>query len=66
MSSVSTELPLTLVSDGQVLAENLKKANKTHTWLNQKLQEHQADLKSTYLLTVDGADHVFFCRKEPV
>ena len=59
-------LPLTLVSDGQVLAENLKKANKTHTWLNQKLQEHQADLKSTYLLTVDGADHVFFCRKEPV
>ena len=57
-------LPLTLVSDGTLLAENLKKANKDLAWVEKKLSERQADIKSTYLLTVDGADHIFFCRKE--
>ena len=57
-------LPLTIVSDGKVLTHNLKKANKDLSWVEQKLKEHQADLKSTCLLTVDGADHIFFCRKE--
>ena len=57
-------IPLTLVSDGKVLMENLKKANKDLIWVEKKLKEHQADIKSTYLLTVDGADHIFFCRKE--
>ncbi len=57
-------LPLTIVSDGKVLTHNLKKANKDLIWVEKKLKEHQADLKSTCLLTVDGADHIFFCRKE--
>lgn len=57
-------IPLTLVSDGKVLMENLKKANKDLIWVEKKLKEHHADIKSTYLLTVDGADHIFFCRKE--
>ena len=57
-------LPLTLVSDGKVLTDNLKKANKDLAWLKKTLQSHHADLKSTCLLTVDGADHIFFCRKE--
>ena len=57
-------IPLTLVSDGKVLMENLKKANKDLIWVEKKLKEHQADIKSTYLLTVDGTDRIFFCRKE--
>jgi len=57
-------LPLTLVSDGRVLTDNLKKANKDLTWVNKILKSHQADLKTTCLLTVDDKDHIFFCRKE--
>lgn len=57
-------LPLTLVSDGKLLSDNLKKANKDLAWVNKTLKSHQADLESTCLLTVDGADHIFFCRKE--
>ena len=57
-------IPLTLVSDGTVLTDNLKKTNKDLAWIEKKLSEHQADIKSTYLLTVDGADRIFFCRKE--
>ena len=60
----SQYIPLTLVSDGTVLTDNLKKTNKDLAWIEKKLSEHQADIKSTYLLTVDGADHIFFCRKE--
>jgi uncharacterized membrane protein YcaP (DUF421 family) len=59
-------LPLTLISDGKILPENLQKACKDLSWVERALKERQACVKSTYLLTVDGADHIFFCRKEPL
>ncbi len=57
-------LPLTIVSDGTLLVENLKKAKKDRSWLDRVLQQQGAELKDTWLLTVDGADHVLFYRKE--
>ena len=57
-------LPLTIVSDGVLLTENLQKAGKTKAWLDKLLQQHDAQIKDTWLLTVDGGDRVVFYRKE--
>jgi uncharacterized membrane protein YcaP (DUF421 family) len=57
-------LPITLVSDGKLLEQNLIIAKKDKRWLNRVLEEHQAQLQDTWLLTVDGANHVTFFRKE--
>ena len=57
-------LPLTIVSDGRLLKENLQKAGKNEDWLRRVLREKQAELSQTYLLTVDSSDHILFYRKE--
>ena len=57
-------LPVTVVSDGHLLAENLKKAKKDGAWLRKVLQERGTSLEGTYLLTVDGGDHVYYIPKE--
>lgn len=57
-------LPLTVVSDGVVLVENLKKAGKNAQWLEKVLKQHGAEVRNTWLLTVDGGDRVVFYRKE--
>ena len=57
-------LPLTIVSDGVLMPENLQIAGKDHKWVQRVLQERKATLRDTWLLTVDGADHILFYRKE--
>ena len=57
-------LPITLVEDGYVSEENLKKAGKDHAWLEAFLKTQQASRKDTLLLTVDDREHVVFLRKE--
>ena len=57
-------LPVTIVSDGELMEHNLKLAKKDRGWLRKILEENHADLESTWLLPVDGANHVTFLRKE--
>ena len=57
-------LPVTVISDGCILEENLSKAKKDNAWLQKVLRERQATVPETWLLTVDGADKVVFYRKE--
>ena len=57
-------MPLTIISDGVLLNENLKKAGKDEQWVWRVLGQHNADIRNTWLLTVDGADHIVFYRKE--
>lgn len=57
-------LPLTIISDGVLLPENLKIAKKNTAWVQKILRQHNADIRDTWLLTVDGDDHVLFYRKE--
>ncbi len=57
-------LPVTLVSDGQLLPVNLQKAGKDAAWVQRVLQQRQATVAETYLLTVDGGDRIVFYRKE--
>ena len=57
-------LPVTVVSDGKLLAENLEKAGKDRSWVQKFLRQQNAKISDTWLLTVDGGDHVVFYRKE--
>ena len=57
-------LPVTIVSDGEILTKNLAKAGKDTAWVQKVLQERQATVKETWLLTVDGGDRIVFYRKE--
>ena len=57
-------LPLTIISDGVLLQENLKIAKKDLRWVQKILKQNEADVCNTWLLTVDGNDHVLFYRKE--
>ena len=57
-------IPLTVVSDGCLLKDNLQKAGKDEKWLKKVLSQHGTRVEDTYLLTVDGGDRVVFYRKE--
>jgi uncharacterized membrane protein YcaP (DUF421 family) len=56
-------LPLTIVSDGVLIPENLKIAKKDIAWVQKVLRQHDAQIRDTWLLTVDGSDHILFYRK---
>ena len=57
-------LPLTIVSDGRTLTDNLQKAGKDTLWLRRVLRKENAELQDVWLLTVDAADNIIFYRKE--
>ena len=57
-------LPITIVEDGYVSRENLRKAEKDDSWLESVLNKNRSTLADTILLTVDRANHVVFIGKE--
>ena len=57
-------LPITVVSDGILLTDNLKKAKKDGAWLHRVLRERNATLEGTWLLTVDEVGHLYYIPKE--
>ena len=57
-------LPITIIEDGYVSEENLRKAGKDSLWLNNILTKNQTSRQGVLLLTVDSAGHVTLLRKE--
>lgn len=57
-------IPLTIISDGYLSLDNLQKAGKDLAWVDKVLSQHNATIKTTWLLTVDGQDHILFFPKE--
>ena len=57
-------LPVTVISDGQLLRQNLQYAAKDEAWVHKVLGEYRASIAGTWLLTVDKADHVLWLGKE--
>ena len=51
-------LPLTVVSDGRVITDNLKKAGKNRPWLDKELKKRKSTPKDTWLMTVDDKGNV--------
>ena len=57
-------LPVTVIEDGWLSRENLRKAGKTEAWLRSTLLAHCAGVEDTLLLTVDSGDNVTWIGKE--
>ena len=57
-------LPVTLISDGQLLHQSLQYAAKDEAWVHKVLGQYRASIAGTWLLTVDKADHVLWLGKE--
>lgn len=60
----SLKAPITVVSDGRVLSDNLKKAGKNQKWLEKALQKQGVTLEQTFLLTVDEENKILFYKKQ--
>lgn len=57
-------LPLTIVSDGKIMKENLTLARRDRLWLEGTLKAKDCTLADTLLLTVDGTGKVCHISKE--
>ena len=58
-------MPLTVISDGVLLRENLRKAGKDRKWLEKVLKKQKSSIENTWYLSVDGQDKtVFYPREE--
>ena len=50
----SRQIPLTIIEDGFLSRDNLRKARKDDLWLHRLLKERGADVEGTFLLTLEG------------
>ena len=57
-------LPITIIEDGYLSRENLRKAGKNAAWLDGLLERHHAHRQEVLLLTVDSGGNTLFLRKE--
>ena len=57
-------LPVTIISDGALLQQNLGISGKYMDLIQRVLKERKTTLQNTFLLTVDEADHICWYPKE--
>ena len=57
-------LPITIIEDGCLLRKNLPLAKKDEAWLEKVLSQYNATVQTTWLLSVDTANHVLWLGKE--
>ncbi len=57
-------LPVTIVSDGHLLQDNLALSGRDEVWLRKILGDHRATIAGTWLLTVDKTGNVLWLGKE--
>lgn len=58
-----TPLPVTVISDGQVLEENLPRLGKNRGWVAEVLTNYGCTVRDVYLLTAEPSGKLYFCRK---
>lgn len=63
VTAAQQSLPVTVISDGRIMKENLKKAGKDEIWLDKQLEKCKSTVGKTFLLTVDGQNKVHFVKK---
>ena len=57
-------LPVTIITDGRVIWENVRTAGRDEAWLRDTLQKLGCEAQSVYLLTVDSGGKLYFAKKE--
>lgn len=63
ITPLKQSLPVTVVSDGKLMIDNLHHAGKDEIWLRRELGRQHGKLEETLLLTVDGLDRVVYVKK---
>ena len=58
-------LPVTIVSDGHLMEDNLTLSGRDRDWLLKTLGDYRATVAGTWLLTVDKQGHILWLGKEP-
>lgn len=53
------DLPITIISGGKLLKENLKISGRDEVWLSQYLQQHDTTVNNVYLLTVESSGKTY-------
>ena len=61
-----TELPITLISDGRILTENLLLAGKSAKWLDKELDARGCSVKQVLLMTYAADGKIYFAKKEGI
>ena len=57
-------LPITIISDGKLIRDNLTIARKDPDWVQKILKQKDVTIEDTFFLAVDSTDRVIFYRKE--
>lgn len=58
-----TELPVTLISDGNLMRENMEIAKRDNGWVEKELRKRNCALSEVLLMTVDCKGKVYFVKK---
>jgi len=57
--------PVILISDGQIIEDNLQRCGKSRAWLDEQLRERKAkNAGEVFLMMLNGAGQIYFARKE--
>ena len=64
IQAAKQHLPLTVISDGRLITDNLTKAGKDTAWLKKELSKRNATIEDTWLMTVAGGNKVIYYKKE--
>ena len=57
-------LPITLISDGRILEENLSLSGKDLPWLHSELKKRNCSAENAFLLTVDSSGKIYFVARD--
>ena len=57
-------LPVTIISDGCLLGENLRLSGRDEAWMRKVLGDYRATVAGTWLLTVDKTGNILWLGKE--
>ena len=58
------EIPVTLISEGMLLVQNIKAANKSEKWVMDELKKHDCQVSQVYLFTLTPSGKINFIQKD--
>lgn len=60
------ELPVTLISGGRLLRENLALSGKTEAWVREQLRNYNCTVRDVYLLTAEPSGRLYLSIRQEV
>ncbi len=66
VQATELELPVTIISDGKILWENIRISGHDKAWLEQTLRSLGCTAKQAYLLTATPSGKLYFAKREKI